>query len=204
MDFSFKSKSTKKELNIVLDTVPIKSKNQAVLFGILFLVIIFSIFSIINYIVAFVLTMAIVVFTDISLLKKVDFFLLATFACFFIFIGNLSHIELVNNYLSYFLDSRNKTFFTSIILSQFVSNVPAAILTASFTISWKEVLLGVNVGGFGTLIASLASVISYKLYVNETGTENSSGYLIKFTLYNVLGLILFAGMNFWLLYFNLI
>ena len=65
-------------------------------------------------------------------------------------------------------------------------------------------LLGVNVGGLGTLIASLASVISYKLYVNETGTENSSGYLIKFTLYNVLGLILFAGMNFWLLYFNLI
>jgi Na+/H+ antiporter NhaD/arsenite permease-like protein len=166
---------TQKNLNIVLNPVPIKSKNQAVLFGILFIVIIFSIFNLVNYVFAFILTMTIVLFINKNLLKEVDFFLLATFACFFIFIGNISHIELVNKYLSYLLNSRNRTFFTSIILSQFVSNVPASILVANFTSSWKEVILGVNIGGMGTLIASLASVISYKLYVNETGTENSSG-----------------------------
>lgn len=191
-------------MNISLEPVPIKSKSQVILFGILFVVIIFSILNLINYIFAFILTVTMVILTNRNLFKRVDFFLLATFAFFFIFIGDISHIELINKYLIYFLNSRNKTFFTSIILSQFVSNVPAAILVAHFTSCWKEVLLGVNIGGLGTLIASLASVISYKLYVNEIGTQNSSGYLFKFTLYNVMGLILFVIINFSLFHFNLI
>ena len=193
-----------KEFKIMLNTVPIKSKKQAYLYGILFIIIILSIFNVINYIFVFILTLVMVISINKNLLKKVDFFLLATFVFFFIFIGNISHIELVNKYLRYFLNSGNKTFFTSIILSQFVSNVPAAILIAHFTSSWKEVLLGVNIGGLGTIIASLASVISYKLYINETGTKNSSNYLLKFTLYNVSGLILFSVINFLLLYYNLI
>lgn len=195
---------TKKKFSITLDSVKIKSKNQAILFGMLFIIIILSIFNLINYIFAFVLTLVMVLFINKGLLKKVDFFLLATFVCFFIFVGNISHIELVNKYLGYLLNSSNKIFFTSIISSQFVSNVPAAILISNFTSSWKEVLLGVNIGGLGTLIASLASVISYKLYVNEAGIEKSSGYLIKFTIYNVLGLIVFGGINFLLLNFNIL
>lgn len=195
---------TKKSFKLVLDPVLIKSKRQALVYGILFIVIILSIFNIVNYIFVFILTLIIVILINKNLFKKVDFFLLATFACFFIFIGNISHIELVNRYLRLLLNSGNKTFFTSIILSQFVSNVPAAILIAHFTSSWKQVLLGVNIGGLGTLIASLASVISYKLYVNETGTQNSSAYLMKFTLYNISGLVLFSILNFLLLYFNLL
>jgi len=197
-------KVTKKRFKVELKPVAIKSKKQAILFGILFVVIIFSIFNIVNYIFAFILTVVMVLVLNKSLLKKVDFFLLVTFMCFFIFVGNLSHIQLVNEYLSHLLNSSNKIFFTSIISSQFLSNVPAAILISNFTSSWKEILLGVNIGGMGTLIASLASVISYKLYVNETGIENSSRYLIKFTLYNVLGLIIFIVVNFLLLYLNLI
>jgi len=69
--------------------------------------------------------------------------------CFFIFIGNLTHIEFVNKLLVLLLNSSNKTFFTSVILSQFISNVPTAILIAHFTSNWKEVLLGVNIGGLG-------------------------------------------------------
>lgn len=192
-----------KEFKITLSTVLIKSKKQAILFGILFIIIILSIFNVINYILVFILTLIMVICINRSLLTKVDFFLLATFIWFFIFIGNISHIEFVNNYLKYLLNSGNKTFFTSIILSQFVSNVPAAILIAHFTTSWKEVLLGVNIGGLGTLIASLANVISYKLYINETGTKNSSAYLVSFTLYSAFGLILFSAINFLLLYYKI-
>jgi Na+/H+ antiporter NhaD/arsenite permease-like protein len=195
---------SKLSFHLQLNQVPIKNKGQALLFGILFVAIIISIFNLISYIAAFLLTIAAALFIDRGLLKKVDFFLLATFVCFFIFIGNISHIQLINKYLSYLLGSGDKSFFTSIILSQFISNVPASLLLANFTGNWKEVLLGVNIGGMGTLIASLASLISYKLFVNEAGSESSSAYLFKFTLYNIFGLCLFTAMNFVLLHFNII
>ncbi|MDP4088664.1 MAG: SLC13 family permease, partial [Bacillota bacterium] len=194
----------RKGFELQLNNVEIKDKRKALLFAALFAVIILSIFNVISYILAFILTITAALVAERKLLVKVDFFLLATFVCFFIFIGNLSHIQLVNRYLHYLLSSGNKSFFTSITLSQFISNVPASILTAGFTSCWKEILLGVNIGGMGTLIASLASLISYKLYVNDLGAENSSKYILKFTLYNVVSLLLFTAMNFVLLNLSLI
>lgn len=82
------------------------------------------------------------------------------------------------------------TYFSSILLSQVISNVPCAILVAGFTDNWKEVLLGVNVGGMGTIIASLASLISYKIYLNETAGDGKK-YLKKFNVYNFSSLVLF-------------
>lgn len=192
------------EFKLKLDYVTVKDKGQALLLGVLFLAIILSIFNLITYLLAFILTVVTVLFMNKSLFKKVDFFLLATFICFFIFIGNLSHIGFVHRGLGYLLNSSNKTFFTSIILSQVLSNVPTSILVANFSNSWKEVLLGVNIGGLGTLIASLASLISYKLFVNNEGSEISSSYLSKFTFYNVIALLLFTIINFILLHFNAI
>ncbi|WDC85339.1 citrate transporter [Caloramator sp. mosi_1] len=87
------------------------------------------------------------------------------------------------------------TFLSSVALSQFVSNVPCAILLSGFSNNYKELLLGVDIGGMGTLIASLASVISYKFYINEY-KENKKNYLSKFTLYNFLLLVLFTTI-FW-------
>lgn len=193
-----------RNLHLQLTRISIQNKNQVILFGVLFIAIILSIFNLIDYKIAFLLTILIVIWLDKSLLKKVDFFLLATFVCFFIFIGNLSHIEFIYKNLNYLLNNGNKTYFTSILLSQLVSNVPASILIANFTGNWKQVLLGVNIGGMGTLIASLASLISYKLYINDAGTETSVGYLGKFTLYNVLSLILFTVINFSLLQLKII
>ncbi|MCU9812695.1 citrate transporter [Paraclostridium sp. AKS81] len=87
------------------------------------------------------------------------------------------------------LNSPQSTFITSILSSQVISNVPATMLLSGFTSNFKELLLGVNIGGMGTLIASLASVISYKIYTNEF-KDDSSTYLKYFTFYNVLGLII--------------
>jgi Na+/H+ antiporter NhaD/arsenite permease-like protein len=93
----------------------------------------------------------------------------------------------VNIFMEGVLGSKESTFISSIVSSQVISNVPATMLLSGFTDYTKELLLGVNIGGMGTLIASLASVISYKIYTNEFEGVNNK-YLKVFTFYNILGL----------------
>ena len=81
--------------------------------------------------------------------------------------------------------------YMAILSSQIISNVPAAILLSGFTTDYRALLLGTNIGGLGTLIASLASLISYKLYVETKGAKKGS-YLLQFTLWNVLFLIVLS------------
>ena len=80
---------------------------------------------------------------------------------------------------------RGREFFTTIILSQFISNVPAAILLSGFTDKYKELIIGVNIGGFGTIIASMASLISYKIYA-DTKDSKKGKYLITFSCINAI------------------
>ena len=98
-------------------------------------------------------------------------------------------MSLIKNFMVNILSSEKSTFISSIISSQFISNVPATMLISAFTPYYKELLLGVNIGGLGTIIASLASVISYKLYINEY-PKDGADYIKKFTIYNVLGLVI--------------
>lgn len=148
--------------------------------------------------IAFLLTAFVALCVNRGLLLKADYPLLMTFVCFFIFIGNISHIPAVNSLMKGLLDNGTSTYFGSILLSQAISNVPSAILLSGFTPHWKELLLGVNVGGMGTIIASLASVILYKLYIGEK-PENAGKYIAKFSLYNFVSLALFALLNYLLL-----
>lgn len=165
----------------------------------LFAIILLSVFGVVDYKYALALTLSSVLLIDSHLLKKVDYMLLGTFLCFFVFIGNLSNIKLIQTLLTLFLQKPGMTYVASIILSQFVSNVPCSILVSSFTSNWKEVLIGVNTGGMGTIIASLASLISYKIYVNENKAKNRH-YLLKFNIYNFASLFVFAVFNYlWLL-----
>nr|WP_277398166.1 SLC13 family permease [Neobacillus citreus] len=172
-----------KELNVVFPASTFEGRKKAVVWGVVFAFIIASIFGVVSDKLAFFLTLAAVCLLDIHLLRKIDYTLLFTFICFFVFIGNISNTSIVNTFANESLDSSHSVFFTSILLSQLISNVPASLLLAKFTPDWQPLLMGVNIGGLGTIIASLASVISYKLFIWEFPEENKK-YLIKFSIYN--------------------
>lgn len=128
-----------------------------------------------------------------GLFTRVDYALLLTFVGFFIFAGNIGRIEAVRNVLEMLLG--RSTYWTSVLASQIISNVPAAVLLSGFTDNWSALLAGVDVGGLGTPIASLASLISLKLYLRA---ENASlpRYLSVFTLANIAGLVLLSAAAF--------
>jgi Na+/H+ antiporter NhaD and related arsenite permeases len=186
------------KLNVGLDIVRIKDGTKALVWSVLFLFIILSVFGIINYKAALIITIIVMVVIDKKLFLKVDYSLLLTFVCFFIFIGNVSSINTVKAFISKSLDGAVPTYFSSIILSQFISNVPCSVLLSGFTTHWRELLLGVDIGGMGTIIASLASIISYKLYI-KGHMEDGKKYLIKFSVYNFISLVLFTVINYFII-----
>ncbi len=136
--------------------------------------------------VDYILTLFIVIFSifilDKKILISIDYILLLTFVCFFVFIGNMSNLTYVKSFVENLIEK--KELVLSIILSQFISNVPAAILLSKFTANYKQLLIGVNIGGLGTLIASLASLISYKYYI-KTENSNPKKYLFVFSVVNI-------------------
>ena len=122
---------------------------------------------------------------------KVDYALLFTFVCFFIFSGNLAAIPAVRDLLTSLMDK--SAFFASLAASQVISNVPSALLLSPFTDNAAAMILGTDVGGLGTIVASLASLISYKFYANSAGA-NSGKYLLYFTVVNVILLLPLIGL----------
>jgi len=181
------SRLNNKSLDLKLPILNITNKKKSIVWIIVFCIITASILGVLNYKFALIITLLTIFIFDRKLLFKIDYYLLITFICFFIFIGNFSKIKMISHYMIDHLNSTTSVFFNSIFFSQFISNVPASILLSKFTANWKALLLGVNLGGMGTLIASLASVISYKLFIKEHPNE-SKNYLIKFSFYNFLGL----------------
>lgn len=182
-------KDKKMNLSLDLEDVKIDNKRDVYLFGGLFLIILLSVFHVIDYKVTFLITVIMVLILNKKLFSQVDYSLLITFIGFFIFVGNISTMDVVKNFMEGILNSPQSTFLASVLSSQVISNVPATMLLSGFTNHFKELLLGVNIGGMGTLIASLASVISYKIYTSEFGNDN---YMKSFTFYNILGLIIFV------------
>ena len=167
-------------------------KQQNLLLGVLFLISLLSAFRILSWPVLLLIVLAGClclnsVLHGNFLPKKVDYSLLLTFLAFFIFIGNMKRIDLVRDFLDQMLTGRE--LLVSFGCSQVISNVPAAILLSGFTDQYAALLRGVNIGGLGTLIASLASLISYKFFAEKQGQSPKCGtkqrYLLQFTLWNV-------------------
>lgn len=150
---------------------------------ILFLVCIACVVHIIEFPIMLAITVTVIFFCDRSLFARVDYFLLLTFVCFFIFIGNMERIPAVSALMSRLINNREIA--AGIGLSQIISNVPAAILLSGFTDNYPALLYGVNIGGLGTLIASLASIISYRGYCNSSDTHKGK-YILVFTVYNLI------------------
>ena len=153
----------------------------------LFLLCLAAVFRLVHYAVAAAAALVLLLLLDRPLLRRIDYGLLLTFCCFFVFSGNLGRIPAVRALLESLLD-RN-TLLCATAASQCISNVPAAILLSGFTGDWQGLLAGVNIGGLGTPVASLASLISLRLYLKEPGAR-ARRFLSVFTLVNVAGLIL--------------
>lgn len=124
----------------------------------------------------------------------VDYYLLLTFIALFILIGNLENISFFNLLFKKWIAGNEVL--SGVILSQFISNVPAAMLLSGFSTNWEAITIGINIGGFGTLIASMANLISYKILVREYG-DFKIKYLAVFTALNVILLIILLGVYYY-------
>ena len=151
----------------------------------LFVLCLLTVFRVLPFPLLTLIVAAGVLLLDRDIFKELDYGLLATFVCFFIVSGNLGRVDAVQDALRLLLDK--STLLTAAAASQIISNVPAAVLLSSFTSDWKPLLEGVNIGGLGTPIASLASLITLKLYLTQPGAK-SGRYLLVFTLANLAGL----------------
>ena len=148
---------------------------------VLFALTILMVFRVIPYYICLPIILVSILATDRNALTKVDYPLLLTFACFFLLAGNVSRIEAVNVFFSSLLEKN--TLLTSIFSCQVISNVPSAILLSEFTENYRELLLGVNIGGVGTLISSLASLITFREYTSHVKGKTLQ-YLGLFTALN--------------------
>jgi len=172
-------KNSKVPMIFRLHEVELKSKNRTALYIGLFILVLLSILRIIDYRIIAVIVAGMVFFFDRMLFKQVDYYLLGTFFSFFILIDNVTRLEYVHTLARAVLSSPSKVFAVSALASQIISNVPAAILLSGFTMHYQALLLGVSVGGVGTLIASLANLISYKIYLKSYKKTAYRSYYCK-------------------------
>lgn len=172
------------------DKTYIQGKGKAVVYAVMLALCLLTVARVIDYRITLLIVIVLTAITDYRLFAKVDYSLLLTFTTFFIFIGNMGRIPVFNNYMKSIIDGRECI--TGILSSQVISNVPAALLLSGFTDNIKPLIIGVNLGGLGTLIASMASLISFKLI----GRENKSlrgRYLLYFTAVNIVFLVILVG-----------
>ena len=149
----------------------------------LFVLSLLSVARVLPWELMLAVVLIVLIFTDRAVFLRVDYCLLFTFISFFIFIGNMGNIEAVRSVLQSLVAGRELA--VGIGASQIISNVPATLLLADFTQDIKNLTIGVNLGGLGTLIASMASLISYKIYAHNYN-KTKGRYLLWFTIANVL------------------
>ena len=152
----------------------------------LFVLSLFVVGRVLDYRYMVAIVFVVVFFMEKKTIFHVDYSLLLTFVGFFIFTGNMGKIQTVSNLLQQAIQGREVAL--GVLISQCISNVPATLLLSGFTEEYKKLLLGVNIGGLGTLIASMASLISYKIFANTCNKEKGR-YFIHFTMINIVFLI---------------
>jgi Na+/H+ antiporter NhaD/arsenite permease-like protein len=157
-------------------------KEEAIIYLLLFLFALTGVTHIISVYLVGAVILAVVFLMNRRLLRKPDYALLLTFVFLFIFIGNMKRIPEISHWLNNVIQGHE--LLTSVFASQVISNVPAAILLSGFTDNITTLVVGTNLGGLGTIIASMASLISFKYYTMTAGKRNTA-YLGVFTLLNL-------------------
>lgn len=179
-------------INIRFESAPvIRSKKLTVVYLILLVVCLLCVMRVLHYLITLVAVLAAVVISDRKNLLRVDYSLLLTFAGFFVFIGNMGRIEWFREFLQSIISDREVV--TAVLSSQIISNVPAALLLSGFTENIKSLIIGTNLGGLGTLIASMASLISFK-QLSVKCSENKGKYILCFSMSNIIFLIILMGL----------
>lgn len=161
-------------------------------FGVLFVICLLTVLRVIPHALCLILVCAGMLIQP-KLFLHIDYPLLLTFVCFFVFVGNIGRIEPVRELLSSLMEGRE--LLVSAVVSQGISNVPAAVMLSAFTENVQPLLQGVNIGGLGTPIASLASLISYQLYAKSKGAENGR-YMGCFLIVNVVLLVILLALTY--------
>lgn len=173
--------------------VSFKPTRNFFVYAAIFVVCICTVARALDYRITLGITLAAALIFDRKILAKPDYALLFTFVCFFVFVGNISAVPQVKEFIGSILDGRELLLGCG--LSQIISNVPCAIMLSGFTENSDALLLGVNIGGMGTLIASLASLISFKLY-SRSENARKGRYFAEFTVYNFAFLAILLGFEF--------
>lgn len=163
------------------------SKGYMIVYSLLFAVCLLTVLRIISDYVCLAVTLAVIFAANKRIFLEIDYMLLLTFVCFFVFVGNAGNIEVIRSLISSAVNGRE--LIVSALLSQVLSNVPAAVMLSGFTDNYADLLRGVDIGGLGTPIASLASLISYKLYV-KSRIADSRKYMCCFLSINAVFLVL--------------
>lgn len=189
------SKSTNIDRNIKLgdirntnSEIAYNSRDKRIIgmYFFLFILCLMTVVKIIPFYITFVILLVCILIFDRDTLKNVDYSLIFTFTGFFIFIGNIGRIPLFKDFLQEVISG--KEMITAVLCSQIMSNVPAALLLTGFTDNIRMLIIGTNLGGLGTLIASMASLISFKFIQREDKNVNGT-YIATFTVANVVFLI---------------
>lgn len=154
---------------------------RTIVYLLLFAYSIIIVFRVVPYWTGLIVIPIALLILDYKALLSVDYGLLLTFVFFFIFSGNMARMDVVRDFFSYLLEKN--TLVVSALSCQFISNVPSAVLLSQFTDNYKHLLLGVNIGGVGTLISSLASLITFKQYSAQQ-PGHTLRYILKFSAFN--------------------
>lgn len=172
--------------------VPRFDAPRAALYGAAFALCLLTVAGILSPYLLTGIIFALIVILDRNVFRQVDYALLGTFVGFFIFVGNMGRLPAFRSFLSGILDGREQL--VSILSSQIISNVPSALLLSGFTDNLEALIIGTNLGGLGTLIASMASLISYKQLAREN-PDCKARYLLWFSLANIVMLVILAGIS---------
>lgn len=175
------------QIKIETEEIFIKNHRQLIIYIILFAICLLTVARIIPFEIMLVIIIVTTFVLDRTVLVKIDYSLLLTFVAFFIFIGNMGRIDEFRLLLESIVEKNE--LITAVISSQVISNVPAALLLSGFTNNYQALIVGTNIGGLGTLIASMASLISYK-YVSKEDSNIKGEYMMYFTVANLLILII--------------
>ncbi len=188
----------KEHAEIIIDEPVRLDKKRVLIYSLFALIALLAIFKVIHYLIAGAIVAGGFLVVDRKAYAKVDYGLMLTFSAFFVFSNNMARIETVRTAVTAL--TQKNVLLTGVLSCQLISNVPTAIFLSNFTNDWDALLLAVNIGGVGTLVASLASLISLREYIQEYPGK-ARKYILVYSVFNFAFLILLTGLAYLQLYF---